>query len=192
MKGVEVVDAKATATEKKLGGRYGDHLRFQLRSNLDSRLCGSGTVEAVLVRPYLVEGALVLPSRTLAYGQCSAQGGRFLVTFSRLRLPDGSEAQFEGLAMDVTDGKPGLLASRRLSGGSRADSPAECRRGNCPRGRLHGAERGDREAPGSPDRWPTAPGRPPSTPDRSNAAAAEEALLLDAGAGIDVFIRQAF
>ena len=73
------------------------------------------------VRPYLVEGALVLPSRTLAYGQCSAQGGRFLVTFSRLRLPDGSEAQFEGLAMDVTDGKPGLLASRRLSGSSRPD-----------------------------------------------------------------------
>ena len=73
------IDHKSSApsSDKKLGGRYGDHLRFQLRSNLDSRLCGSGTLEAILLRPYLVAASLVLPARTLAYGQCSTHGGRF-------------------------------------------------------------------------------------------------------------------
>ena len=56
----------------------------------------------------------MLPSRTLAYGHCSTQGERFLVTLTRLRLPDGTEARFEGLALDLTDGKPGLLATRRI------------------------------------------------------------------------------
>src|SRR5208282_5168358 len=40
VKGVELVDAKPPPPgERKLGGRYGDHLRFELLSNLDSRLC---------------------------------------------------------------------------------------------------------------------------------------------------------
>ena len=39
-----------------------------------------------------------------------------LVTFTRLRLPDGTEARFEGAALDILDGKPGLVATRRVSG----------------------------------------------------------------------------
>lgn len=191
VKGVEVVDAKATATEKKLGGRFGDHLRFQLRSNLDSRLCGSGTVEAVLLRPYLVEGAVVLPSRTLAYGQCSAQGGRFLITFSRLRLPEGSEAQFEGLAMDVTDGKPGLLASRRLSGGS-PPTAQQSAGGDIARGTASAVLSAATGGAGLAGQVANNAGQTAINTRPEQPAVAEEALLLDTGAGIDVFIRQAF
>jgi serine/threonine-protein kinase len=191
VKGVELVDAKVAPTEKRLGGRYGDHLKFQLRSNLDSRLCGSGTVEAALVRPYFVDGGLVLPSRTLAYGQCSAQGGRFLVAFQRLRLPDGTEAAFEGLAMDVTDGKPGLLASRRVTGGS-GTSSRESVGGEIAKGAAStvlGAATGSaglagQVASGAGQTALNSHGEPPPTSD--------EALLLDAGAGIDVFVRQGF
>jgi len=191
VKGVEVVDAKATATEKKLGGRYGDHLRFQLRSNLDSRLCGSGTVEAVLLRPYLVEGALVLPSRTLAYGQCSSHGGRFLITFSRLRLPEGNEPQFEGLAMDVTDGKPGLLASRRLSGSS-PPTAQQSAGGEIARGAASTVLSAATGGAGVAGQVANSAGQTAINTRAEQPAAAEEALLLDAGVGIDVFIRQPF
>jgi len=191
VKGVEVVDAKPAATgEKKLGGRYGDHLRLQLRSNLDSRLCGSGAVEAILVRPYLVNDTLVLPVRTLAYGHCSAQSLRFLVTFERLRLPDGTEAHFDGVAMDVADGKPGLAASRRLgSGGSSQESVGS----TVARGAAStvldaatlGAGVGGQLAGGAGQTVLNA--RP-----NVSTSGGEDAILLDSGAGIDVFLRQGF
>jgi len=191
VKGVEVVDAKAsTAGEKKLGGRYGDHLRLELRSNLDSRLCGSGAVEAVLTRPYVVNGGVVLPAHTLAYGQCTAQGGRFLVTFSRLRLPDGTEVHFDGVAMDVADRKPGLQATRRLTSGNASQESVS---GELVRGAaatvLGTATSGNSlgaQVAGSAGQ--TALNAHP----QGAASGSEDAILLDAGAGIDVFVRQAF
>jgi hypothetical protein len=192
VKGVEVVDAKpAPGGERKLGGRYGDHLRLQLRSNLDSRLCGSGTVEAVLVRPYLVKGEVVLPVRTLAYGQCAAQGQRFLLTLHRLRLPDGTDVRFEGVALDVVDGKPGLLASRRLNAGS---TPNEGVGGTVARGAAStvlstataGGSLGEQLASGAGQTALNASG-PSASP-----SGTEEAILLDAGGEMDVFLRQGF
>jgi serine/threonine-protein kinase len=191
VKGVEVVDAKTPTTEKRLGGRYGDHLKFQLRSNLDSRLCGSGTVEAALVRPYLVDGGLVLPSRTLAYGQCSAQGGRFLVAFQRLRLPDGTEAAFEGLAMDVTDGKPGLLASRRVTGGS-GTSSRESVGGDIAKGAASTVLGAATGSAGLAGQVANGAGQTALNLHGDAPATSDEVLLLDAGAGIDVFVRQGF
>jgi predicted Ser/Thr protein kinase len=191
VKGVEVVDAKTAAAEKRLGGRYGDHLRFQLRSNLDSRLCGSGTVEAVLVRPYLVDGAVVLPSRTLAFGQCSAQGGRFLVAFQRMRLPDGTEAAFEGLAMDVTDGKPGLLASRRVSATS-STSSRENVGGEIAKGAASTVLGAATGSAGLAGQVANSAGQTALNSRGEAPTTSDEALLLDAGAGIDVFVRQGF
>jgi hypothetical protein len=190
VKGVQVVDAKAAVTDKKLGGRYGDHLRLQLRSNLDSRLCGSGTVEAALVRPYLVDGALVLPSRTLAYGQCSGQGGRLLITFTRLRLPEGAEAHFEGLAMDVTDGKPGLLA-RRLNGTS-APSPQPSTGGEIARGAASTVLSAATGGAGLAGQVANGAGQTAINTRPDPSPISEDALLLDAGAGLDVFIREPF
>ena len=194
VKGVEVVNAKpaAAAGERKLGGRYGDHLRLQLRSNLDSRLCGSGAVEAALVLPYVVNGAEVLPVHTLAYGQCSPQGTRFLIVFNRLRLPDGTEAHFEGVAMDVGDGKPGLLASRRLGNGGGSVQP-EGVEATVARGAastvLGNATTGGSVAA----QVASGAGQTALTPrSEVSTSAAENAILLDAGAGVDIFIRQSF
>jgi len=191
VKGVQVAEAKpAASAEKKLGGRYGDHLRFQLRSNLDSRLCGSGAVEAVLVRPYLVNGAIVLPPRTLVYGQCSAQGGRFLITFTRLRLPDGSEAQFEGVAMDVSDGKPGLLANRRMSA-ERSDSRPSIG-GEIAKGAASTVLSAATAPAGLPGQVANSAGQTAISTRSQESTTSEDLLLLDAGAGIDVFVRQGF
>jgi len=191
LKGVEVVDAKPPpAGERRLGGRYGDHLHLELRSNLDSRLCGSGAVEAVLVRPYVVNGGVVLPARTRAYGQCTPHGGRFLVSFQRLRLPDGTEVHFDGVAMDAADGKPGLQATRRLAvAGSGQDSVgASVARGAAATALANatsGGSVGAQLAAGAGQTILNAPS--PLSP-----ASGEDAILLDAGAGIDVFLRSGF
>ncbi|MGO8970431.1 MAG: protein kinase domain-containing protein [Myxococcaceae bacterium] len=191
VKGVELVDAKPPPSgERKLGGRYGDHLRFELRSNLDSRLCGSGAVEAVLVRPYLVNGETVLPVRTLAYGMCAAQGARFLVTFNRLRLPDGSEVHVDGVAMDVADGKPGLQAGRRIASGGGAQESVG---GAVVRGAVSTALA---SATGGGSVGAQVAGNAGqsvlTTRQQASSGAGEDAILLDAGAGIDVFLRQSF
>ncbi len=190
VKGVEVVDAKpAVAGERKFGGRYGDHLRLELRSNLDSRLCGSGAVEAVLVRPYVVNGEVVLPNRTLAYGQCTAQGGRFLVSFQRLRLPDGTEVHFDGVAMDVADGKPGLLANRRLGGASTGQDTVT---GAVLRGAASTALASATADGSLGGQLANGAGQSALNAPAATTAAGEAAILLDAGAAIDVFVRQHF
>jgi serine/threonine protein kinase len=192
VKGVEVVNAKSAAGgERKLGGRYGDHLRFQLRSNLDSRLCASGTVEATLVRPYQVNGEVVLPVRTRAFGQCAAQGQRFLVTLHRLRLPDGADVRFEGVALDVADEKPGLLASRHMGS---ASAPREGVGGTVARGAAStvlntataGGSLGEQLVSGAGQTALNASG-----PEVSSAGG-YEAILLDAGGEMDVFLREGF
>ena len=191
VKGVQVVDGKPlAAADKKLGGRYGDHLRLQLRSNLDSRLCNSGTVEAVLVRPYLVNDAVVLPSRTVAYGQCAAQGGRFLITFTRLRLPDGGEVQFEGLAMDVTDGKPGLLASRHVT--PDRNSTQESVASTVARGAASSVLGAATGGAGIAGQVANGAGQTVINTRPQELPSAEDAVLLDAGGAIDVFVRQGF
>jgi hypothetical protein len=176
---------------RKLGGRYGDHLRVQLRSSLDSRLCGSGAVEATLVRPYLVDGAMVLPSRTLAFGQCSTRGDRFLLTFSRLRLPDGTEAQLEAMALDTTDGKPGVLASRRVQGDRQ--ETRESVGGEIARGAASTVLSAGTASAGLPGQLVDSAGQTAINDRRVPASAtSEDALLLDSRPIVDLFVAQAF
>ena len=175
---------------RRLGGRYGDHLRVQLRNSLDSRLCGSGVVEAILVRPYLANGALVLPPRTLAFGHCSTRGDRFLLTFSRLRLPDGTEAQVEAVALDATDGKPGVLASRRIQG-----DPGESRDslgGEIARGAASTVLSAGTAAAGLPGQLVNGAGQTAIGARSAQPAVAEDALLLDSRPVVDLFVAQAF
>jgi hypothetical protein len=179
---------------RKLGGRYGDHLGVRLRSSLDSRLCSSGAVEAILVRPYLVEGALVLPARTLAFGQCSTRGDRFLLEFTRVRLPDGTEAQLEAVALDAIDGKPGVLASRRVDGarGERGNS-RDSLGGEIARGAASTMLSAGTSAAGLPGQLANSAGQTaindrPTLP----SATSEDALLLDSKPVVDLFVAQAF
>jgi len=65
-------------------------------------------VEAVLARPALSHGEVVVPDGTLAFGSAAERDGRFTVHFTRLRLPDDTEVAFDGIAIDREDGKPGL------------------------------------------------------------------------------------
>ena len=189
----EVAMSEATdagSGPRRLGGRYGDHLRVQLRSALDSRLCGTGAVEAVLIRPYLVGGALVLPPRTLAFGQCSTRGDRFLLTFSRLRLPDGTEAQVEAVALDAIDGKPGVLASRRIG----ADCPEnrEGVGGEIARGAASTVLSAGASAAGLPGQLVNGAGQTAINTRPEQTAAAEDALLLDSKPLVDLFVEKAF
>jgi hypothetical protein len=106
--------AGAAAAAKARGVPLGAHIKAKLLTNLDSRTIGNGPVEAVLVVPLLVRGEVVLPARTLVFGTATESSGRFTVRFTRLRLPDDTEVEFEGLALARDDGKPGLAAARRI------------------------------------------------------------------------------
>lgn len=100
---------------KGLGVPLGSHIRARLLSNLDSRTIAGAPVEVILSTPFLVGDRVILPARTLMYGQASTSAGRFTVQFTRIRLPDNSEVEFSGLALDRGDGKAGLRASRRIT-----------------------------------------------------------------------------
>jgi serine/threonine-protein kinase len=106
----------APAAPKPRGVPLGAHMKAKLLTNLDSRTIGNGPVEAMLVAPVVVRGEVALPARTLVYGTASEASGRFNVRFTKLRLPDDTEVEFEGLAIARDDGKPGLAAARRLEG----------------------------------------------------------------------------
>ena len=181
----------AGAAIRSFGGRYGDHLRVQLRSSLDSRLCGSGVIEAVLVRPYLVDGALVLPLRTLAFGQCSSRGDRFLLTFTRLRLPDGTEVQLEAVALDAIDGKPGVLASTRIQG-ERGEG-RESLGGEIARGAASTVLSAGTASVGLPGQLVNSAGQTAiNTRPAQSRGTSEDALLLDSKPVVELFVAQPF
>jgi hypothetical protein len=157
---------------------------------LDSRLCGSGAVEAVLIRPYAVDGVVLLPPRTLAFGQCSSRGDRFLLTFQRLRLPDGTEAELEAVALDGMDGRPGILGSRRIQGERGEGRPSLG--GEIARSAASTALSAGTASVGLPGQLVNSAGQTAiNTPGREPAAL-EGALLLDSRPVVDLFIAQPF
>jgi serine/threonine protein kinase len=100
---------------RRFGIAMGTHIRARLQSNLDSRTIGAGVVEAVLTQPLILRGEIALPARTMLYGQARENVGRFNIDFTRLRLPDDTEVDFHGVAIDLNDNKPGLAASARVT-----------------------------------------------------------------------------
>jgi hypothetical protein len=106
--------AAPPTASKPRGVPLGTHIKAKLLTNLDSRTIGNGPVEAVLIVPVLVRDEVVLPARALVYGTATESSGRFNLRFTKLRLPDYTEMEFEGLALARDDGKPGLAAARRI------------------------------------------------------------------------------
>jgi hypothetical protein len=145
----------------------------------------------VLVRTYLVDGSLVLPPRTLAFGQCSIRGDRFLLAFSRLRLPDGTEAQLDAVALDAMDGKPGVLASRRIQG-ERGEG-RQSLGGEIARGAASTVLSAGTSAAGLPGQVVNGAAQT-AINDRSTqqTVSPEDALLLDSRPVVDLFVAQAF
>lgn len=195
LKGAVVTDAAEPAAptagsrvNKKYGVPFGTHMKMKLKSNLDSRTISSGIVEATLTRPLVVRGEIVLPSYTMAYGTAQATADRFLVRFTRLRLPDDTSVEFKGSALDSQDGKPGLAVTRRISGPAAAQPDIA---GNVAKGtanallsRAGGNTVG--ELVGSAGRQiinqnPT-----------ENEGQVREAVLLDAGATFEIVVEEPF
>lgn len=111
-------------TTKALGIPVGTEVAVRLTKPLDSRTIASGPAVAKLARPVVVRGAALIPSGTMVYGTATAtSSGRFDAHFTRLRLPDGRELAFDGIAYDLDDKKPGIRASSRIQGTSNANSP---------------------------------------------------------------------
>jgi hypothetical protein len=80
---------------------------------LDSRI-GSMPVVVRLKRAWAPRGEVLLPTGTMFYGQASSTSGRFSVSLTRLKLPDGFESPLQALGYDGADKKPGLSPSRRI------------------------------------------------------------------------------
>lgn len=106
----------ANAEPKKLGVPFGAHIPAVLKSNLDSRTIGSGLVEAALKKAFFHRGEIRLPTGTMLYGKATTNGDRFNIEFTKARLPDETEIAITAYALDPADGKPGLQASRRITG----------------------------------------------------------------------------
>ncbi len=188
LKSGQVVAAAAPAKDDgRMGIPMGAHIRARLKSNLDSRTIANGPVEAVLLRPYVQSGVVVLPSHTMLYGRASASGGRFVVQFTTLRLPDRREVPFKAIAMDREDGKPGLHYARRIAGsGSKQDSVAGQVLKDTANTLLSkvGGDAPQDVARNAGERVVNQQG--------GALGSSEDAILLDSGIDFDVFVEEAF
>lgn len=145
-------------------------------------------MQAILTRPFVHAGKVLLPSRTMLYGRATTQGDRFLITFGTIRLPDSREIRFQGLAMDIDDGKPGLQAGRRIAGPApKQDSVA----GQVLKGTANtvlskvGGDTPKDVARNVGDRVVNQPGA-------ATSSSICDVILLDQGGDFDIFVEQAF
>ena len=176
----------ASSDTRKLGVPFGTHLRVRLRSNLDSRSASDALVEAILERPFLLRGEQLLPARTMVYGTTQPNAGRFLIRFTKLRLPDDRELSISGAAFDTGDGKPGLAPGRRLGATQHQDDLGTAvvrTTANLLLGKVGGSTAADAAS---------AAGQTVLQHDTGATAAPQEALLLDAGGDFEVVVNEAF
>jgi len=178
--------AAAAAGPRQRGVPIGLHLRARLLTNLDSRTIGNGPVEAVLQRPALARGGMVLPEGTLAFGAAAESSGRFTIHFTRLRLPDESEVSFDGIAMAREDGKPGLPATLAIQGAVERGPGAVAEMAREPAGLLL-----DSVSTGPVNSLARKAGEKAFERGPSPAALGR-ALLLDAGVPFDIWVERSF
>jgi hypothetical protein len=124
----------------------------------------------------------------MVYGSAAATGaGRFDVRFTRLKLADGTEVPFHGIAYDGDDKKPGVRATSRIQGGSTSEPGLgeALARGtaNALLGKVPGGDVAD-VAKGA--------GQTVINHDANTRSGATEALLLDAPADFTIFVTDAF
>jgi hypothetical protein len=165
----------------------GARIRAVLDLNLDSRTVAAGPAAVRLRRAYISEGRVVFPAGTMAYGDARANGARFTVRFSRLVLPNKTEVPFEGLAYDIQDRKPGLAPSRRIAGVQQQDGTGT-KVGRAVAGTVLGTVNGGL----AQDAARTAAETALNSRDPVEGSAGGDALLLDAGAEMDVLVTKPF
>jgi hypothetical protein len=182
------VGTKVASVQKGRGVPLGAHLHARLLSNLDSRTIANAPVEALLATPFVMGDVVLLPARTLLYGQASTSAGRFTIRFTRLRLPDNAEVEFSGLALDRGDGKAGLVPGRRIEPGhdSGPGLAERVARGTANRALQDlGGGLAQDVARGAGSEVVNYPGQPESS-------GGTGAILLDAPVLFDVFVSAAF
>jgi hypothetical protein len=172
---------------KPRGVPLGAHLRAKLLTGLDTRTIGSGPVEAELVVPFVARGEIALPAHTLVYGVASEGSGRFNVRFTKLRLPDDTVVEFEGLALAGDDGKPGLAASQRI------EAPPEKRPGLATKvAKGTGNILLDTITGGTAQDIARSAGQAALSHEEQAPASSGTILLLDAGEKFQIFVEHAF
>lgn len=191
---LKVTNAQQPPAQEETGKRsfgvpMGTEIAVRLQKPLDSRTVSSGPVVARLMRPLVVRGGVIFSSGTMVYGTASAtSAGRFDARFTRLKLPDGSEFVFSGIAYDSDDKKPGIRATSRIQGGSGQSSglgdalvkgAANTLLGKVPGGDATDVAKGAGQVVVNHD-------------ERSPNASSGEALLLEAPADFTVFVAAAF
>jgi serine/threonine protein kinase len=189
VQGADDDEAAAAPQTTALGIPTGTEITVRLTKPLDSRTVGAGPAVARLMRPLVVRGAVSLPSGTMVYGSASSMGtGRFDLRLTRLKLPDGREVEFAGIAYDMEDKKPGLRASSRIQGATAKDTGLGEKlvkgTANTLLGKVGGSDVGDL-AQGAGQ---TVLGQD----SRGQAQGAGDALLLEAPVDFTVFVAGAF
>lgn len=172
---------------RKLGIPLGSEIAVRLTKPLDSRISGS-VVVARLQRAFALRGELILPTGTFVYGTAQASGaGRLDVKLVRLKFPDGTEVPFSGIGFDVSDKKPGLTPSRRITA-------APTQGPNVVEQVAKGAANTALAKVAGNDAADLARGAGQTVLNQQGAAqqAAQDALLLDAPTDFNVFVAEAF
>lgn len=176
--------------QKRLGVAMGSEISVKLVRPLDSR-AQPVIVVAKLARPLTRAGEILLPTGTMVYGSASPGTGRFDVTLSRLKLPNGEEIPFAGIAWDSADKKPGLVPSRKISSSSSQSNPNVAGQiakdtANIALGKVSvGGDVGD-IAKGAAGSGINAIGN------KNAMGGGQDALLLDTPADFIVFVTEAF
>lgn len=165
----------------------GARIRASLDVNLDSRTVSAGPAAVRLRRAYISDGRVVFPAGTMAYGDARANSGRFTVRFTRLVLPNKTEVAFDGLAYDLQDRQPGLAPSRRIAG-VRQQEGTGAKVGRAVAGTLLSTVNGGL----AQDSARTAAETALNSRDSDEGAPGGDALLLDAGAEMDVLVTKPF
>ena len=123
----------------------------------------------------------------MAYGEARANGSRFTVRFTRLVLPDKTEVSFEGLAYDLQDRKPGLAPSRRIATAQQQDGTG-VKVGRAVANTMLTAVNGGL----AQDAARNAAETTLNSRDSDGSAPGGDALLLDAGAELDMLVTKPF
>jgi serine/threonine protein kinase len=173
-----------------LGVPLGAHIPARLVTNLDSRTVADGPTEATLTRPFFVAGDLVLPSRTMLYGEANATAaGRFTIRFAKLRLPDNQVVAVKGVAFDAADKKPGLPVSRRIAGPPPQGDSLLTKVVKATASEALAQVQGNAGADTARQAGQTVLDNPSPT---SIGGGTGDVLLLDAGLDFDVFVSEGF
>jgi hypothetical protein len=110
-----------------------------------------------------------------------------MIRFSHLRLPDHTEIAFSGLALDGEENKPGLAPSRRIQGAQPAQPSTGAQVAKNAGSQVLGLIPGNDLVSVAKGAGQTA-----INANHVESGMSRDALLLDAGSSLDIFVLEKF